>query len=65
MQNTQGLVAGFNHRSDHVGFVVDKVGLGQVSYDSISRSSNCFMFINHPIIDAIQSRYGYRREISN
>jgi hypothetical protein len=39
-----------------MGFVVDKVALKQVSSASVSPanaySANCFIFINHPMIDA-------------
>jgi hypothetical protein len=55
-QGASWMLPGFDHRSGHVGFMVDEVALGQffpstsVSPAS-SHSTSCSVFINHSIID--------------
>jgi hypothetical protein len=47
---------GFSPKPDHVGFVVDKVALGQAFSEYFGfyfcHSANCSILINHRIIDA-------------
>jgi hypothetical protein len=55
----EGNGPGFNARLGNVGYVVDKVELGQVFFPSTlvsppnSYSTNCSIFINNPIIDSV------------
>jgi hypothetical protein len=52
----------FDPRSGHVGFVVDKMALWNVFFEYFTFPANshftdCSIFINHPITNAIKCQY--------
>jgi hypothetical protein len=59
LQSTPPGLCGFSTRSSNLGFVVNKVTLGQgfskyFGFPFQFMSTNCVTFINYPIIDVVE-----------